>query len=163
MGQIDPHHAARVLATTSWRRDYEGDPKIQQEAFQAEVENLFEAMKKVLSAVIGLLYDNHAMNWGNKTSLHLYEGDKQIVRCYINVESIGTVGVQYFPSIGEEKSEQFEMIRNGKYEYGWVHQGHNLPTVMLAALIIQRILEIGNGVVGYTVKKNPLFRTGEQF
>jgi hypothetical protein len=162
--RIDSRHAARVLAATSWRRDYEKDPKLRHEAYQAEITTLVGALKQELGSLIGLLYDNHAINWGDGNSILLYEGEKkeQIVSCHLNVSNVGTIGVQYFPRIGTESSEDFQMIRNGKFEYGWLYRGQSLSSTELAELIVQHILEIGNQVVGHSVRENPKLPASEE-
>lgn len=155
--RIDTRHAAKTLAVSSWRRDYEQNPKLRHDAFKAETTTLFEALKREIAELAGLLHDEQALNCPGEGTIRLTEGERgeRIVDCYINVANIGEVGVQYLPRIGSERSETFSMIRNGKHDYGWIHGSQNLSSGELASLIVRQILEAGNEVVAYTVKHNP--------
>ena len=158
MGQeIDPKKAARTLAISAWRRDYEQSPDLRAEAFKKEVVRLFEALKADVGQSVNLLYDEHEIEWTGDNSLRLTEGEskERVVDCHLNLATPGKLGLQLFPRFGNQTSEDFSMIRNGREEYGWICRGDNITTEDLAALIIQHILEAANRVISHGVKNNP--------
>lgn len=155
--EIDPKKAARALAVSAWRRDYEQSAEMKAESFKREAFTLLETLKADVGQLVSLLYDEHEIEWTGENSLRLTEGERKerIVDCHLNLATPGKLGVQLFPRFGNQSVEEFSMIRNGREEYGWIYRGDNITTEDLAALIIQLILEAADRVVSHGVKNNP--------
>ena len=155
--EIDPKKAARILAVSAWRRDYEQSLELRTEAFKREAITLFEALKTHLGQLVGLLHDEQGIEWTGDHSLRLTEGERKerVVDCHLNLATPGKLGLQLLPRFGNQISEEFPMIRTGRENYGWLSRGDNITTEDLAALIIQHTLEAADRVVSHGVKSNP--------
>jgi len=155
--EIDPKKAARALAVSALRRDYEQNPEMRTESFKREAFALLETLKADVGQLAGFLYDEHEIEWTGENSFRLAEGERKerVVDCHLNLATPGKLGVQLFPRFGNQISEEFSMIRNDREEYGWIYKGDNITTGALAALIIQLVLEVADRVVSHGVKNNP--------
>lgn len=154
---IDPKKAARTLAVSAWRRDYEQSLELRTEAFNREVITLFDALKGHLGQLVGLLHDEHGIEWTGDHSLRITEGERKerVVDCHLNLATPGKLGLQLLPRFGNQLSEDFLMVRNGRENYGWTYKADSITTEDLAALIIQLTLEAADRVVSHGIKNNP--------
>lgn len=158
MEDLDPRVAAKVLATSTWRRDFEENDELQAEAHKTEVASFMEALKQELGALAEYLHDDHSLGLDqNETTLSLTEGRRQrpLARCHINKANVGALYLQYMSDVEEERRDELHLIRIWRDQYGWYRGGKILSSSEAAQLCLSRLLRYANSIVARTVNRNP--------
>lgn len=153
----DPVEAARILATTAWRRDFERSTELQRQVHDEEVAKFLAALKGEFGRIPGNLHDEHGLSPSEDwKTLMLTEGRHQIlISCHINTEKTGYLHFQYSWGLEEKSKKTIRLVRQGKDAYVWYDGRKALQSV--AKLCLAQLFNHANSHIAADVRFNPSY------
>jgi len=154
----DPVEAARVLAISTWRRDFERDPDLRRQVHDQEVGKFLASLKEEFGRIPANLHDEHALSASDDwKTLVLTEGQPQaeLVRCLIDTSNPGFLYFQYRWGLEEESKEEVRLARQGKDAYAWYQGGTALHFSAVARLCLVQLCKHANSIIAAEVSFNP--------
>jgi hypothetical protein len=164
----DPILAARTLAVSTWRREFERNHELRERVHKEEVARFTDALKEELGTLPGSLHDDHDLSLSDDgRTLVLGERGQRghtqpLARCYINTSNIGALSFQFFAGtpVEEEVKENLQLLRNWIHEYAWTSGARQLNAHEAAKFCLSRLLAHANSLVSREVANNPRLDAG---